>query len=74
MHADIKIIDPIWTSAYNVRNYGYMVYDTLLARDKQGLLRGFDDEVRGHLTKTLQNKGLKVRLGHGMADNSSHSG
>jgi len=34
MHADIKIIDPIWTSAYNVRNYGYMVYDTLLAMDE----------------------------------------
>ena len=35
MHADIKIIDPIWTSAYNVRNYGYMVYDTLLAVDEK---------------------------------------
>ena len=35
MHADIKIIDPIWTSAYNVRNYGYMVYDTLLAMDEK---------------------------------------
>ena len=34
MHADIKIIDPIWTSAYNIRNYGYMVYDTLLAVDE----------------------------------------
>ncbi len=37
---------------------------TLLARDEHGLLRGFDDEVRGHLTKTLQNKGLRVLLGH----------
>jgi peptide/nickel transport system substrate-binding protein len=35
MHADIKIIDPIWTSAYNVRNYGYMVYDTLFAMDSK---------------------------------------
>ena len=33
LHSDLKIIDPIWTSAYNVRNYGYMVYDTLFAVD-----------------------------------------
>ncbi|MFZ5780536.1 MAG: ABC transporter substrate-binding protein [Pseudomonadota bacterium] len=33
MHADVKIIDPYWTTAYIVRNYGYMVYDTLLAVD-----------------------------------------
>src|SRR5687767_9182528 len=39
MHADIKIIDPIWTSAYNVRNYGYMVYDTLLAMDEKLVVR-----------------------------------
>ena len=39
MHADIKIIDPIWTSAYNVRNYGYMVYDTLLAMDENLVVR-----------------------------------
>ncbi len=39
MHADIKIIDPIWTSAYNIRNYGYMVYDTLLAMDENLVVR-----------------------------------
>ena len=39
MHADIKIIDPIWTSAYNVRNYGYMIYDTLLAMDENLVVR-----------------------------------
>ena len=33
MHSDVKIIDPFWTTAYIVRNYGYMVYDTLLAVD-----------------------------------------
>src|SRR5262245_13637603 len=33
MHSDVKIIDPYWTTAYIVRNYGYMVYDTLLAVD-----------------------------------------
>ena len=24
MHSDVKIIDPFWTTAYIVRNYGYM--------------------------------------------------
>ncbi|ODT22811.1 MAG: ABC transporter substrate-binding protein [Kaistia sp. SCN 65-12] len=33
MHSDVKIVDPIWTTAYIVRNHGYMVYDTLLAVD-----------------------------------------
>ena len=32
-HADLKNIDPIWTTAYITRNYGYMVYDTLFALD-----------------------------------------
>ncbi len=32
-HADLKILDPIWTTAYITRNHGYMVYDTLFALD-----------------------------------------
>jgi peptide/nickel transport system substrate-binding protein len=31
--ADLRVLDPIWTSAYITRNYGYMVYDTLFAFD-----------------------------------------
>ncbi len=33
MHSDVKILDPIWTTAYIVRNHGYMIYDTLFAAD-----------------------------------------
>jgi peptide/nickel transport system substrate-binding protein len=33
MHSDLKIIDPIWTTAYIVRNHGYMIYDTLFGLD-----------------------------------------
>ena len=29
--ADVRSLDPIWTTAYITRNYGYMVYDTLFA-------------------------------------------
>jgi len=32
-HADIKIIDPIWTTALITRNHGYMIYDVLFAKD-----------------------------------------
>jgi peptide/nickel transport system substrate-binding protein len=30
---NLKIIDPIWTTAYITRNHGYMVWDTLFALD-----------------------------------------
>ena len=33
MHSDVKILDPIWTTAYIQRNFGYMVWDTLFAMD-----------------------------------------
>ena len=32
-HSDLKILDPIWTTAYITRNHGYMIYDTLFAMD-----------------------------------------
>ena len=31
--ADLRILDPIWTTAYITRNHGYMVYDVLFATD-----------------------------------------
>jgi peptide/nickel transport system substrate-binding protein len=33
-HADLKILDPIWTTAYITRNHGYMIFDTLFATDE----------------------------------------
>jgi peptide/nickel transport system substrate-binding protein len=36
MHSDLKILDPIWTTAYIVRNHGYMIYDTLFSQDEKG--------------------------------------
>jgi len=33
--ADLRILDPIWTTAYITRNYAYMVYDTLLGIDSE---------------------------------------
>src|SRR5688572_11804556 len=33
--ADLRILDPISTTAYITRNHGYMVYDTLFAMDEK---------------------------------------
>ncbi len=35
-HAGLKILDPIWTTAYITRNHGYMIYDTLFTLDPDG--------------------------------------
>ena len=37
--ADLKILDPIWTTAYITRNHGYLVYDTLFGTDEQSQVR-----------------------------------
>lgn len=36
MESDIKILDPMFTGTYVTRNYGYMIYDTLLSQDENG--------------------------------------
>ena len=36
---DLKILDPIWTTAYVTRNHGYKVWDTLFALDAQNVPR-----------------------------------
>ena len=33
LHSDLKIVDPIWTTALITVNHGYMIYDTLFALD-----------------------------------------
>ncbi len=33
-HAQLKTLDPIWTTAYITRTHGYLVYDTLFAMDE----------------------------------------
>jgi peptide/nickel transport system substrate-binding protein len=34
MHSDLKIIDPVWTTALISAHHGYLVYDTLFALDE----------------------------------------
>lgn len=33
VHADIKILDPVWTTAYITQRHAYLVYDTLYSVD-----------------------------------------
>lgn len=33
--ADLSTLDPIWTTAFNIRDHGYMVYDTLFGTDAE---------------------------------------
>jgi peptide/nickel transport system substrate-binding protein len=37
--SDLKILDPIWTTAFVTRNHGYAIYDTLFGIDAEGKVR-----------------------------------
>jgi peptide/nickel transport system substrate-binding protein len=37
--SNITVLDPIWTTAYVTRNFGYMIYDTLFATDLAGNIK-----------------------------------
>ena len=39
MNSDLKILDPIWNTAFVVRDHGYMIYDTLFATDAKGEIK-----------------------------------
>ena len=32
--ADLRVLDPVWTTAYITRNHCYLVYDTLFGTDE----------------------------------------
>lgn len=36
--ADLKILDPVWTTALVTRSHGYMIYDTLYGMDEAGAI------------------------------------
>jgi peptide/nickel transport system substrate-binding protein len=56
--SDLRVLDPIWTTAYVTRNHGYMVFDTLFAVDEHfrphsQMVDTFDisaDKLRYHFT------------------------
>jgi len=38
-HANLAVLDPIWTTAYVPRTHPYMIYDTLFSEDAKGNIR-----------------------------------
>ena len=39
MESRVSVLDPVLSTAHQSRNHGYMIYDTLLALDEQGVIR-----------------------------------
>jgi peptide/nickel transport system substrate-binding protein len=37
--ADLKVLDPVWTTAYITRNHAYLVYDTLFGIDENSQVK-----------------------------------
>jgi len=53
--ADLKVLDPVWTTAYITRNHSYLVYDTLFGLHACG---GADQ--RGRRFRSLQIRERRV--------------
>src|SRR3954469_13840225 len=50
-NADLAVVDPIWTIAYQTRDHGYMVFDTLYGQTgKEHGFRVTPQMVAGHTT------------------------
>ena len=67
-HADLTVLDPIWTTAYITRNHGYLVYDTLFGMDNiyrasPQMAEGMTVENDGKLVKVVLRDGLKFHDG-----------
>ncbi|MGH8795588.1 MAG: ABC transporter substrate-binding protein [Caldimonas sp.] len=62
-HADLKILDPSFTTAYITRNFGYMVYDTLFAQDAKGTPK---PQMVDKYTSSKDGKQWSFTLRHGL--------
>ncbi|WP_426960104.1 ABC transporter substrate-binding protein [Muricoccus radiodurans] len=62
-HADLSILDPVWTLAYITRNHGFMVFDTLYGLDAEfqpqpQMVAGHAVEEDGRLWRLTLRDGL----------------
>lgn len=67
-HADLKNLDPIWTTAYISRNHGYMIYDTLFAMNENfapqpQMVDTWDTSADGKTWTFVLREGLKFHDG-----------
>jgi peptide/nickel transport system substrate-binding protein len=66
--SDLKILDPIWTTAIITRNHGYAIYDTLFGVDGQGqvkpqMVSEYSQSDDGKVWTFTLRKGLKFHDG-----------
>mgnify|MGYP001034905571 FL=1 len=66
--ADLASLDPVWTTSYQTRDHGFMVYDTLYGMDDEynlhpQMLEGAVTENDGKLWKMTLRPGLKFHDG-----------
>ena len=46
--ADLAVLDPVWTTTYQTRDHGFLVFDTLFGLDSQLQGAAADGRGRGH--------------------------
>jgi peptide/nickel transport system substrate-binding protein len=66
--ADLRLLDPVWTTALITRNHAYMVYDTLFALDERfgrrpQMLQSWTSEPGGLIHHYTLRPGLKFHDG-----------
>ena len=66
--ADLASLDPIWTTSYQTRDHGFMVFDTLFGQDQAyraqpQMLEGATVEADGKLWQLTLRAGLKFHDG-----------
>ena len=71
-HADLKVLDPIATTAYITRNHAYMIYDTLFGTDanlavKPEMVEQFASSSKGMKWSFTLRDGLKFHDGQTVA-------
>ena len=65
--ADLRVLDPLWTTAYITRNHGYMVFDTPFACDAEFSphpQRGQSDRTPNRPAKLTPQKAERSGPGH----------
>jgi peptide/nickel transport system substrate-binding protein len=71
-HADLKVLDPIATTAYITRNHAYMIYDTLFGTDatlavKPQMVEKFASSSKGLRWSFTLREGLRFHDGQAVA-------
>ena len=59
-HADLKVLDPVWTTAFVTRHHGYMIYDTLFGLTKKGEIKPQLVDTYAFVTRR-RSPGLTIR-------------